>query len=901
MADGYLNFDTKVDTQGFNKGTKSITNSLGGLKSALGKVAVAAAAAFSVKKLVDFGKSAVDLASDLQEVQNVVDTAFGDMSYKMEEFANTAVEQFGISRLTAKQTGSTFMAMASGMGVASDDASDMSIALTGLSADMASFYNVEQNVASTALKSVFTGETETLKQFGIVMTQANLETFALEQGITKSYQAMTQAEKVQLRYAYVMQSTALAQGDFAKTSDGWANQTRILSEKWKEFSATVGTVLMNVLIPAVRTLNNAMTSLISSAQKVADALSSVFGISEQTSTTAGLLADSSGAAAESYDAMAESAENAQKANDKSLASFDKINKLGGDSGESSGSADSSTSIAGTSPTISPDVDTSQADSKLTSFIERVKGAFDKVSTIVKNIGSNIKAAFSADNVGLNIINNLFGTFESIGKTVSNITDDIVEWSAGLDFGPIAQSLKSITDQFKPMADSLGGMLETAVSRIVLPSIKFNLEELSPAAFEAVASALEVINAILQPIANTFDYIIAKTQPFVSLVQDVLLLALNKVSEIFGAIAAKINEHAPQIQTVIQGVADVIGLVGNYLKTTLLPPLTLAFEFIKQGILGVIDQFLRIIDILASVIDFIKAVFKGDWKAAWQAIKDLFTALFINPIINGFERIKSVAKAVGTFLKTIFQNAWNAIKNAWNGVVSWFGKVWSGIKSVFSTVGKWFSDIFGKAWNGIKSIFDNAGTAFTNVWNAIKKPFETIATWFKDKFTAAWTAVKNVFSSGGKVFDGIKDGILDGLKAVINALIRGINKVIALPFKGINKALDKIHNIEILGKKPFDFIKTIDIPEIPQLAKGAVIPPNSEFLAVLGDQKRGVNIETPLATMIDAFKAALRDMGSSDGEITINNKLVLDGKDIYSAVVRENRRNTRVTGKNALAY
>ena len=318
-------------------------------------------------------------------------------------------------------------------------------------------------------------------------------------------------------------------------------------------------------------------------------------------------------------------------------------------------------------------------------------------------------------------------------------------------------------------------------------------------------------------------------------------------------------------------------------------------------MGVIDNFLRIIDILASVIDFIKAVFKGDWKAAWQAIKDLFTALFITPIKSGFEHIKSVAKAVGTFLKTIFQNAWNAIKSAWNGVISWFGKVWSGIKSVFSSVGKWFSDIFSKAWNGIKSIFDNAGTAFTNVWNAIKKPFETIASWFKDKFTAAWTAVKNVFSSGGKVFDGIKDGILDGLKAVINALIRGINKVISLPFKGINKALEKIHNIEILGKKPFDFIKTIDIPEIPQLAKGAVIPPNSEFLAVLGDQKRGVNIETPLATMIDAFKAALRDMGSSDGEITINNKLVLDGKDIYSAVVRENRRNTRVTGKNALAY
>lgn len=270
-VDGSLIFDTKVDTKGFNAGTKSIQSTIGGLKSGFVKLGAAIGVAFGVKQLVAFSAQAVETASDLQEVQNVVDTAFGDMAYKMEEFADKAVETYGISKLTAKQTGSTFMAMAKGMGLATSASSDMSIALTGLSADMASFYNVEQSVASTALKSIFTGETETLKQFGVVMTETNLQEFARQQGITKTISKMSQAEKVQLRYNYVMKQTALAQGDFAKTSDGWANQTRILSEHWKEFKATIGNLLLTTMLPFVTVTN----SLLSKLQRITTTIISI--------------------------------------------------------------------------------------------------------------------------------------------------------------------------------------------------------------------------------------------------------------------------------------------------------------------------------------------------------------------------------------------------------------------------------------------------------------------------------------------------------------------------------------------------------------------------------------------------------------------------------------------------
>lgn len=261
--DGSLIFDTGIDNGGFEKNAKTLKTQANGLASTFKNLGTAIATAFIARKAFDIGKQAVELASDLQEVQNVVDTAFGDMSYKMEEFAKTSIQSFGISKLTAKQTGSTFMAMAAGMNIADESASNMALSLTGLSADMSSFYNVTQDIASTALKSIFTGETETLKQFGIVMTEANLEAFALSQGITKQVSAMSQAEKVQLRYAFVMAQTAMVQGDFQKTSGSFANQTRILSEQWKELLTVLGQGLVKILLPMVQGLNGLIQGLMS--------------------------------------------------------------------------------------------------------------------------------------------------------------------------------------------------------------------------------------------------------------------------------------------------------------------------------------------------------------------------------------------------------------------------------------------------------------------------------------------------------------------------------------------------------------------------------------------------------------------------------------------------------------
>lgn len=232
----------KQAAKDIDKEFQEVTRSLGDLATTLGL-------SFSLGSLVDLGSQMIETASDLQEVQNVVETSFGSMSGQVEDFAQNAIKQYGLSELAAKQTAGQYMAMTTAMGITGQAATDMALSVAGLTGDMASFYNVEQDIAKTALAAIWTGETESLKQFGIVMTQTNLEAYALSQGINKSWTEMSQAEQVQLRYNYVMEQTALAQGDFAKTSDGWANQNRILDETVKSLAASVGGDLLETLTP----------------------------------------------------------------------------------------------------------------------------------------------------------------------------------------------------------------------------------------------------------------------------------------------------------------------------------------------------------------------------------------------------------------------------------------------------------------------------------------------------------------------------------------------------------------------------------------------------------------------------------------------------------------------------
>ena len=245
IENGELTFDTRVDGSGFAKAGEVMKGVLGANLLEKG-----------MEKLMDFGKKGIELASDLEEVQNVVDVTFGGGADKIEAFAQSASSSFGLTELQAKQFSGTIGAMVKSMGLTEKEALDMSTALVGLTGDMASFYNLDHETAFEKIRSGISGETEPLKQLGINMSVTNLEAYALSKGIRTAYKDMSEAEKVNLRYGYIMQQTADAQGDFVRTQDGYANQVRILQNNLDTMAANIGSTLIPMFTSAASWMNS---------------------------------------------------------------------------------------------------------------------------------------------------------------------------------------------------------------------------------------------------------------------------------------------------------------------------------------------------------------------------------------------------------------------------------------------------------------------------------------------------------------------------------------------------------------------------------------------------------------------------------------------------------------------
>lgn len=483
-ADGSIVIKTWMDTKDADKGLAKIQKGAHGLSASLKKIGSIIGAAFAVRQIVNFGKECVELGSNVAEVQNVVDVAFGDMADKVEEFANSAIQNFGMSRLAAKKTASTYMAMAKGMGVPEEAAADMSITLAGLTGDIASFYNISQELADTKLKSVFTGETESLKDLGIVMTQTNLKAYALSRGITKGIESMSQAELVTLRYNFALDQLALAQGDFVRTSDSWANQTRILTMQWEEFMSIIGQTIITVLTPLVKVLNSIVSYMISMANAFNTFVSDVFGGTnsqlKQTQSSAEAISGAIGSGAENQDAMAAATKNTAKEQKKLLAGFDEINRLtSGESGSSGGPGSAGGGVGGglaTANTVAVEVSGEEKVGRLVEvfkdFRQALQPAIDSLHRLHGSLVAIGEKAWAGlkwgwDNIlkplGSWTVNDALPKFLNILSSaldVLNATIGIaapaVEWLWDRFLGPIAEFAGG---NFLSFLDGLHGSLE----------------------------------------------------------------------------------------------------------------------------------------------------------------------------------------------------------------------------------------------------------------------------------------------------------------------------------------------------------------------------------------------------------------------------------------------------------
>ena len=320
---------------------------MAGINGLAKKAGATLAAAFGVKKLIDFSKSCIELGSNLAEVQNVVDVTFPSMAEQVDKFAKSAAGSFGLSETMAKKYTGTFGAMAKAFGFSEKQALDMGATLTGLAGDVASFYNLSQDEAYTKIKSVFTGETESLKDLGVVMTQTALDSYALANGFGKTTDQMSEAEKVALRYSFVQKQLEAATGDFSRTSESWANQVRILSLQFQSLKASIGQGLINIFLPVLRMINALIGRLVTLADAFksftelitgnkSSGQSGVGAVGADAASAAAGLTDASSAAdqlADSTSGVGDAAKQAAK-DMKSLMGFDKINKISKDSSNS---------------------------------------------------------------------------------------------------------------------------------------------------------------------------------------------------------------------------------------------------------------------------------------------------------------------------------------------------------------------------------------------------------------------------------------------------------------------------------------------------------------------------------------------------------------------------------------
>ena len=772
-----------------SKTEKTVTKTTGGIKKALSSLTKGFTVTAIVYGLIKVGKQAVQTASDLQEVQNVVEVSFGSMSAEVDKFAENALKKFGLSKLSAKQFASTFMAMSNGMGIAAEAGKNMSLNLTALAGDLASFRNVEQDVAFTALKSVFTGETETLKQFGIVMTEANLEAYALSQGITKSYNAMSQAEKVALRYSFVLNATKGAQGDFARTSNNWANQVRILKEQFKELAGIIGNGLLKVLQPLIILLNKVLGLAIS----VANSLSQAFGGKKikESSTSVSNMASGMGdiaSGAEDTSSGLDSADKSAKKLKRTLAGFDQLNVLStSDSGSStsSGAGGGGGDITGLANAsyISTEEEVESGVSKADEYFKQVSEIYHKWFDNLPKLKINFdkeQALEDIKGIGLDILNTISGLGSFVITIGINLAND-------LDIGKLANDFISLVKSVTGLASSLTDVLVPAFEKLYDIGLKPVVEWIG----EKVHDAFKTLSGIIEDFAK---FVEENAEGF------------EAWGEILGVVAKA-------IWSIIEPMAD----------------------------------------------------------AAWNTFKGLVLAIY-----EVFKLLLKILLEVGKALVKVVKDP----KQAWDDFKSYVG-----------------------------SFFDNMKNKAGSAVSGIKEAFKGIPEWFRTTFTKAWTNVKNVFSKGGKVFTGIKDGILSGLKSVINALIRGINKVVAIPFNGLNHALNKLKNVKILGRKPFSkLIGNISVPQIPMLAKGGVI--TSPTIAMMGEYagaKTNPEIVTPQSILRETISSSndelINALLSATGRIikAINDSNVTlegDAKGMFKVIKKEADNYTYRTGKPA---
>lgn len=843
MADGKVVIETGLDSTGLKKGLNNLkpqftemgntgtkamnqistsvsgaTKSMGSLKSSLKGIIATLGVVFSLKALINFGQQAVDVASDLTEVDNVVQKAFGNMRGEMDALADSSIKNLGISRLEAYQTGSTFMAMGKSMLTSSKDAKDMALNLTKLSANMASFFNTSNKYAAIALKSIYTGETETLKQYGVVMTEVNLKQFALAQGISKSYNEMSQSERVMLRYQYVMQQLGYIGDDFIDTQDSWANQTRVLKEQWKEFLGVLGTGIITVLTPLVKALNMIMGRMIAIAKSIGSVLSNVFGIQVQSANqVSGAISDTADAFDDATTAVGDydtATKKASKTASKSLASFDKLNNT------MTSQSDGDTGAGGvggggiTTPDINSGADSAitQANSKINTVLDNVKKRLlELVDLVKKGFKNGLGTDFDAS------IKRTEKHLASIGKQLQdifinpNVINAVNNWANNVAYalGQLAGSMVSIG---QTIVENLVGGVDNFLSKDsgYITDRIVGLFDIS----SRVAQITGNLSTAIAEIFTVFRSDTAKniTGDFIGINADLALgfmeLTGRLSSDLYNLIAQPIIDNKDKIQQAVMGLLEPISIamdtIHSAIKNTFEQIFNVYDEYLAPAFQNITDGFSSLVSSLLDVWNSQVAPFLTTVATEIQTLWETHLQPFVNNLIT---LVGKIVLAISELWKNVLEPliAWivanvvpvitpilETMVKTVSSIIGTIADILSGIMETLDGIIDFITGVFtgdwSLAWQGVQEIFTgiwNALTGFiSDIWSTIKSIFtgaiSIIVQFIKTGFNAAKTAITTIFggirSFISNTWSGIKSIVIGAVNVLKSYVINGFNYI-----------------------------------------------------------------------------------------------------------------------------
>lgn len=812
---------------GFSNTTKSIKrirSGFSGLASTIGKFY---ATYWLVMRAVGKLGSAVDLASQLTEVQNVVDTTFGDMASKVDDFTKTSIQDFGMSELTVKQISSRFQALGTSVGITSqqvangtavankalmsqnntlykttDSMADMSLNLTKLAGDMASFYDVDQADVAKSLQSIFTGTIAPLRRYGLDLTQATLSEWAMKNGLDANIKSMTQAEKVLLRYNYVMANTQAAQGDFAKTANTWANSVRVLKQEFQAWGSIIGSVVINALKPFVQALNKVMLKVISFTRTVADALGAIFGwtieISGGGATVDGMedIADGVGDIGDSADSSNKKAQKLKK----TLLSIDEIHALddNSDSGSGGGSGNGGSGGGGAGSGVDSSL------KKTDGLLEKYKSSIKDLYSLGKYIGDALASAMEsidwkkiyqkADNFGKGLADFLNGLisprlFYDLGATIAGSLNTALHFlnSFGTTFDwtnfglSIANGINGFFENFdfallaktiNAWVQGIYTMLTTAIKNVswkdVLKGIADFLSNLDIKTVEIIVGTLLIKKIISLKLGSAALAFIGKS--------------LSKA--IAQAIASKIGFELVEgagigtaimqaFKTIFASLSTNLGLLieGLFSGLSLGDAITAAFGTGAADLLATIGSaFSAIAGTILSIVNFVKMLKDGfSWVNEILMVIGVALAT-IGAILAGVAALPAVivgaiVAAVATIVVVVKDN-WNAIcelfstvgdwfnvnvikpvvsffKDMWKTISGFFGSLWKDIVTVWQGVSKWFSSTVIEPIVGFfKGFATRAQQIFQGIWIIIQAIWIVASSWFNNNVI---TPISNLFN------------------------------------------------------------------------------------------------------------------------------------------------------------